>query len=127
MKPFESFLAKQLEAYVVYRQGLGYAKKPLRPRLLAFDRYLQKQNIGLDQLQPSFFLQLRAEISEHPNTVNEILLDTRSFFRFMVRKGILEKNPLKDIPRLPKRYFVPFVFSPRQTEALVEIVCQNIR
>jgi integrase/recombinase XerD len=127
MRPFESFLAEQLEAYVVYRQGLGYAKKPLRPRLLAFDRYLQKQNIGWDQLQPSFFLQLRAEISEHPNTVNEILLDTRSFFRFMVRKGILEENPLKDIPRLPRRYFVPFVFSQRQTQALIEIVCKNIR
>jgi integrase len=127
MKPFESFLAKQLEAYLAYRKELGYAKNPLKPRMLAFDRYLQKQNIGWDQLQPSFFLQLRAEISEHPNTVNEILLDTRSFFRFMVRKGILEENPLKDIPRLPKRYFVPFVFSQRQTQALIEIVCQNIR
>jgi len=127
MKPFESFLAKQLEAYVDYRQGLGYAKKALRPRLLAFDRYIAKQDIGWDQLQPSFFLQLRAEISEHPNTANEILLDTRSFFRFMVRKGILEENPLKDIPRLPKRYFVPFVFTQRQTEALIEMVCKNIR
>jgi len=45
----------------------------------------------------------------------------------MVRKGIVEENPLKDIPRLPKRYFVPFVFSQRQTEALIEIVCKNIR
>lgn len=127
MKPFESFLAKHLEEYLAYRKELGYAEKPLRPRLLVFDRYLQKQNIGWDQLQPSFFLQLRAEISEHPGTVNEILLDTRSFFRFMVRTGILEENPLKDIPRVPKRYFVPFVFSRQQTEALIEIVCKNIR
>jgi len=78
-------------------------------------------------LQPSFFLQLRSEISEHPGTVNEILLDTRSFFRFLVRKGILEENPLNDIPRLPKRHFVPFVFSQRQTEALIRTVCKNIR
>lgn len=127
MKPFESFLARQLEEYLTYRKKLGYAENPLRPRLLAFDRYIQKQNIGWDQLRPSFFLQLRAEISEHPRTVNEILLDTRSFFRFMIRKGVLEQNPLKDIPRLPKRHFVPFVFSQRQTEALIEIVCKNIR
>lgn len=127
MKPFESFLAKQLETYVAYRIGLGYAKRPLRPRLLAFDRYLQKQNIDWNQLQPSFFLQLRAEICEHPNTVNEILLDIRGFFRFLVRKGVLEENPLNDIPRLPKRYFIPFVFSNRQTRALIKTVCKNIR
>jgi len=127
MKPFESFLAKQLDEYLAYRKGLGYSKNPLKPRLLAFDRYLQKQNISWDQLQPSFFLQLRAEISEHPNTVNEILLDVRGFFRFLVRKDILEENPLKDIPRLPKRYFVPFVFSQRQTRTLIRTVCKNIR
>jgi integrase len=45
----------------------------------------------------------------------------------MERRGILRENPLKDIPRLPKRYFVPFVFSLRQTEALIEMVCKNIR
>lgn len=127
MKPFESFLAKQLEAYLAYRKGLGYAKKPLESWLLAFDRYLQKHNINWDQLQPSFFLRLRAEIREHPNTVNEILLVVRGFFRFLVRKGVLEENPLKDIPRLPKRYFVPFVFSQRQTQVLIETVCKNIR
>ncbi len=127
MKPFESFLAKQLQEYVAYRKGLGYAKNRITPWLLAFDRYLQKQNITWDQLQPSFFLQLRAEISEHPNTVNEILLDIRSFFRFLVRKGVLDQNPLKDIPRLPKRHCVPFVFSQRQTQVLIKTVCKNIR
>lgn len=127
MKPFESFLAEQLEEYMVYRKGLGYAKRPLEPRLYAFDRYIQKQNINWDQLQPSFFLQLRAEISEHPNTVNEILLDIRGFFQFLVRKGMLDQNPLKDIPRLPKRYFVPFVFSQWQTEVFIRTVCKNIR
>lgn len=127
MKPFESFLAKQLNAYLDYRKGLGYAQKPLVFRLLAFDRYLQKHDIYWDQLQSSFFLQLRANISEHPNTVNEILLDVRGFFRFLVRKGIVEENPLKDIPRRSKRYFVPFVFSETQTEMLIETVGKNIR
>jgi site-specific recombinase XerD len=127
MKPFESFLAKHLEEYVAYRQRLGYAKQRITPWLFAFDRYLQQQNINWDQLQPSFFLQLRAEISEHPNTVNEILLDIRGFFRFLVRKGILDQNPLKDIPRLAKRYYVPFVFSQKQTQTLIETVGKNIR
>jgi site-specific recombinase XerD len=127
MKPFESFLAKQLEEYVAYRKALGHAKMPLRHRLAAFDRYLQQQNINRHPLQPWFFLQLRAEISNHPNTVNEILLDIRGFFRFLVRKGVLDQNPLTDIPRLPKRYFIPFVFSSQQTEVLIKAVCKNIR
>ena len=127
MKPFESFLAKQLEEYVAYRNALGYAKMPLRHRLAAFDRYLQQQNINRHPLQPLFFLQLRTQISSHPNTVNEILLDIRGFFRFLVRKGVLDQNPLTDIPRLPKRYCVPFVFSQEETQTLIETVCKNIR
>ncbi len=127
MKPFESFLAKQLEEYVAYRKALGYAKMPLRHRLAAFDRYLQQQNINRHLLQPWFFLQLRAEISEHPNTVNEILLDIRGFFRFLVRKGVLDQNPLTDIPRVAKRYYIPFIFSSQQTEVLIKAVCKNIR
>jgi integrase/recombinase XerD len=127
MKPFESFLARHLEAYMVYRIGLGYAQKPQLDRLLAFDRYLRKHNATWDQLQPSFFLQLRGQISEHPNTVNEILLDTRSFFRFLVRKGVMDHNPVKDVPRLPKRHCVPFVFSEIQTQVLIDMVRKNIR
>lgn len=127
MKPFKSFLAPYLEEYLAYRIGLGYAQHPQRDRLLAFDRYLRKQNVTWDQLQPSFFLQLRAQVSEHPNTVNEILLDVRSFFRFLVRKGLIDQNPVKDIPRLPRRHFVPFVFSERQTQVLIKAVGKNIR
>ncbi len=67
MKHFESFMAPQLQQYVSYRQTLGYAQKGIKPSLLAFDRYLIQQNAGWDQLQPAFFLQLRAKISHHPN------------------------------------------------------------
>jgi integrase/recombinase XerD len=127
MKHFESFMAPQLQQYVAYRQALGYAKKGIKPSLLAFDRYLKQQNATWDQLQPAFFLQLRAKISHHPNTVNTILSGIRSFFDFLVRKGICEHNPLTDIPPLSERYFVPFVFSPVQTDLLLHTVCKNIR
>ena len=127
MKHFESFMAPQLQQYVSYRQALGYAQKGIKPSLLAFDRYLIQQNAGWDQLQPAFFLQLRAKISHHPNTVNTILSGIRSFFQFLVRNDICEDNPLKDIPPLPERYFVPFVFSPAQTDQLLQAVCKTIR
>jgi len=127
MKHFESFMAPQLQQYAAYRQVLGYAKKCIKPPLLAFDRYLIEQNASWDQLQPAFFLQLRATISDHPNTVNKILSALRSFFQFLVRNDICVDNPLKDIPPLPERYFVPFVFSPAQTERLLQAAGQNIR
>jgi integrase len=127
MKHFESFMAPQLQQYAGYRQALGYAKKGIKPSLLAFDRYLIEQNATWDQLQPAFFLQLRAKISHHPNTVNTILSGIRSFFEFLVRNDICEDNPLKDIPPLPERYFVPFVFSPAQTDLLLQAVCKTIR
>ena len=127
MKHFESFMAPQLQQYADYRLALGYAKKGIKPPLLAFDRYLIAQKATWDQLQPTFFLQLRAKISDHPNTVNKILSALRSFFQFLVRQQICQDNPLKDIPPLPERYFVPFVFSPAQTERLLQAVGQNIR
>ena len=127
MKRFESFLAPQLQQYAAYRLALGYAKKGIKPPLLAFDRYLIAQNATWGQLQPAFFLQLRATISHHPNTVNRILSALRSFFQFLVRQQLCEHNPLTDIPPLPERYFVPFVFSPAQTDLLLEAVCQTIR
>ena len=62
--------------------GVGYAKKGIKPSLLAFDRYLKEQNASWDQLQPAFFLQLRPTSATIPNTVNTILSGMRSFFNF---------------------------------------------
>ena len=44
-----------------------------------------------------------------------------------MRQGICDDNPLKDIPPLPERYFVPFVFSPAQTDLLLQTVGKTIR
>ena len=48
-KPFESFLATQIEEFIAYRQSLGYSLRPVRDFLLIFDRYLMesKTNRGL--------------------------------------------------------------------------------
>jgi len=127
MKPFESFMADKLEEYVIYRKELRYARKGIKPSLMAFDRYLKEQNADWEQLRPAFFLRLRANIRDNPNTVNKILSGVRSFFQFLVRQGICDRNPLRDIPPLPERYFVPFVFSPEQTDRLLQAVCKKIR
>ena len=127
MKPFESFMAPQLEDYVLYRLNLGYAKKGLRWRLLAFDRYLKEQNADWDLLEPFFFLELREKINKGPQTVNKILSTIRGFFQYFVRQDIYQENPLKDIPPLPEGYFIPFVFSPVEIEQFLEVVCNRLR
>ena len=127
MKPFESFLAPKLQEFIAYRLSLGYAKKSIRSALLSFDQYLKEQQADWVILPPSFFLELREKINKRPRTVNRILSILRSFFQFLVRQGIYCENPLQDIPPLPERYFVPFVFSPEQIEQLLQAVCKRIR
>jgi len=127
MKPFESFLAPKLEEFIAYRLSLGYAKRGIRSALLSFDHYLKEQQAQEIALPPSFFLELREKINKTPRTANRILSILRSFFQFLMRQGAYCENPLQDIPPLPERYFVPFVFSPEQIEHVLQAVCKRIR
>ena len=127
MKPFESFMARELEEYVAYRKHLGYAKKGLRTSLTAFDRYLKEHNADWDAMQPSFFLQLRTTINKHPSTVSRIFSGIRSFFDFLMRQGMCDHNPVQDIPPLPQKHFIPFVFSPEETDQLLRAICKRLR
>jgi site-specific recombinase XerD len=128
MRPFESLMADYLADYASYREQRGYAQRAIHPPLVAFDRYLKANDVSWEQLhQPAFFLHLRATISPHPNTTNRMLSHVRSLFDFLVRREIITTNPLNDIPPVPERYFVPFVFSPKQTDCLLKAVCAAIR
>ena len=128
MRTFESIMANYLIDYAAYRKQRGYARKAIYPPLVALDRYLNANNVSWEQLQrPAFFLHLRATISQHPNTTNRMLSHVRSLFDYLVRRQIVAANPLKDIPPVPERYFVPFVFSPKQTDRLLKAVCAAIR
>ena len=74
-----------------------------------------------------FLLHLRATISPHPNTTNRMLSHVRGLFDYLVRRQIVATNPLNDIPPVPERYFVPFVFSPDQTDQLLQRICKTIK
>src|SRR4030042_4960775 len=103
MKPFESFLAKNLEEYLIFRQSLGFGNKDLRYRLWPFDQYLKESGGEWDMFNPSFFLLFRAHLKGAPSTVNGILSAVRLFFQFLVRQGMLPENPLMDIPPVKGR------------------------
>ena len=127
MKNFESFLSPQLNEYLLYRQNLGYSMKNLRFHLLAFDRYLIEANAQWESLNPFFFLEMRANLDVGAVFVNRIITALRSFFKFLIRKGYVEENPLQDIPLVKENTTVPFIFSPEQTTQLLTAVCKRIQ
>lgn len=127
MKPFRSLMASRLEEYVAYRKSLGYTDENLRAGLLHFDRYLQETKADGDNLRPSFFLDLRESLKGDPRTVNGILCQVRGFFQFLVRLGAYRENPLEDIPPRPERAYIPFVFSPEETEELLIVIQKGLR
>lgn len=127
MKPFESFLADQLNEYLTYRQGLGYTLMPTRAYLLTFDRYLKQTQADWTSFEPTFFLEMTARLTMDSRSVNGIVSALRMFFRFLVRRDYLEENPVRDIPPLKENTIVPFIFSPEQVDQFLEVICTKIR
>ena len=127
MKPFESFLAPQLDAFIAYREGLGYTMRRRRSHLLALDRYLKDKGAQWSSFDPSFFLRMRTEVGKGTRHTNQILLTARVFFRFLLRLGYVEENPLQDVPLLKENVSIPFIFSRGQTDQLLTALCRKIR
>ena len=127
MNKFKSFLAPQLQQYVIYRHNLGYSMKASLSHLNTFDRYLlQKQAVQV-LLQPSFFMAMQADLRIESRSVNNIVASVRVFFNYLVRNGLYKQNPLKDIPYLAENDILPFIFSPEQVTRLLSAVSNRIR
>jgi len=127
MKPFESFLAPQLDEFMAYRKRLGYETRNRRGFLLAFDRYLKEKDADWSAFKPSFFLRMRTELQKGPKLTNKILMSARVFFRFLMRLGYVDVNPLQDVPPLKENVYIPFLFSREQTDQLLAAICRRIR
>jgi site-specific recombinase XerD len=127
MNKFKSFLSPQLQQYLIYRQNLGYSMKPSLSHLKTFDRYLKQRQAEPVLLQPSFFVQMQADIKIEPRSVNRLLSSVRVFFNYLVRTGAYDHNPVKDIPYLPENDILPYIFSPEQVNHLLAAVSNRIR
>jgi site-specific recombinase XerD len=127
MRHFKSSLAILLKEYITYRCSLGYTENNLRPWLYAFDQYVCAKEAGPDDLKPPFFLELKKKFKEKPQTFNAILLAMRGFFNYLVRREIIDENPVIDICSYAENAFIPFVFSPDQIDKLLVIIRSAIR
>lgn len=119
MIPFNSPLAGLIRQYIDYRKSLGYRDRALPGQLLVLDRIITDQGIGLQDLNPSFFLDIRIAYKDRPNVFNAMLLGMRGFLNYLTRCQIICYNPLIDIKAYPQNAFIPFVFSPEQINQLI--------
>lgn len=127
MKPFESFMAEKLEAYIEYRLSLGFTDNDLRSRLLVVDRYARQAAFCWNDLRPSFFLDMQQSLPGAPRTVNGVLSVMRGFFQFLVRDGSLSENPLLSVPAKKENAYIPFLFSFEEIDLLLAAMAKNIR
>ena len=127
MNKFKSFLAPQLQQYVIYRHNLGYSMKASLSHLKTFDRYLMQKQAEQVLLQPSFFMAMQADLQIEPRSVNRILSSVRVLFNYLVRTGTYDHNPVKDIPYLPENDILAYIFSPEQVDHLLSAVSSRIR
>jgi len=127
MKPFESLLASSLEQYLSYRKSLGYTNKSLMTALRSFDRYLVHTPAEVYDISSLFILEFKKNLKGNPRSINSTLSGARGFFDFLVRKEIIDHNPVKDIPSAKETAFAPFIFSADQTNRLLGAIEKRIR
>lgn len=127
MKKFKSFLAQHLEDFIQYRLDLGYVNKSLRSQLRVFDKYVLEKAQDWEDLTPAFFLNFREQIRGQPRTVNCVILVVRNLFDYLHRNGHCSHNPVQDLPTKTENAFIPFIFSPEQTDQLLQAVQNQIR
>ncbi len=127
MKPFESFLSRQMKAFIAYREQLGYSAETICASLLVLDRYIVQQSDQDAVWQPMFYLKLRKELDLAPSSINLVLYAARCFFEYLKRTRQCHSNPVQDVPPLPTQAYIPFVFSSEQTNQLLDVVCKQIR
>ncbi len=127
MKRFNSFLSGQIEDFIEYRVRLGYSDRMMVYSLRLFDRHVIEKNATWASFDPLFFIRFRADLNHETRSINMNFRMIKMFFNFLIRKDLIFENPLIEIAALPKNQIVPFIFSPEETDLLLNALIKLIR
>ena len=127
MNRFNSFLTDQMEDFIEYRLQLGYSVGAMVHHLKIFDRYMVEKNTTWTSFKPLFFLEFRSSLNYQNRSKNMGFRMVKMFFNFLIRKDLIQENPLLEIAQLPKNQIVPFIFSPEETDLLINGVIKLMR
>jgi len=127
MKHFNSFLAGQMEDFIEYRLQLGYSDRMMVYSLRLLDRHVIEKNATRASFDPLFFIRFRADLNHEKRSINMSFRMIKMFFNFLIRKGLIFENPLIEIAELPENQIVPFIFSPEETDLLLNTLIKLIR
>ena len=95
--------------------------------LKVFDRYVVEKNATWASFNPLFFLEFRASLNYENRTKNMGFRMVKMFYNFLIRKDLIQDNPLLEIAQLPKNQIVPFIFSPEETDLLINGIIKLMR
>lgn len=116
-----------MEQYIEYRESLGYSTKAV-DSLRRLDRYMVTENVtSFKALTPLFFLKMRIDPAIDQNTINWVIYALRGFFQYLVRIEFCQYNPLVGIPRFKGNNIIPFIFSDKETDHLLEAAWRQVR
>ena len=127
MKHFKSFLAEQMENFIEYRLQLGYSVGNMVHYLKIFDRYVVEKKTTWASFNPLFFLEFRGSLHYENRSKNMGFRMVKMFFNFLIRKDLIQENPLLEIVQLPKNQIIPFIFSPEETDLLLNGIIKLMR
>ncbi len=127
MKRFKSFLSEQMESFIEYRLQLGYSARMMIYSLKVLDKYVVEKNATWASFNPFFFLKFRASLNYETRSINMTFRMIKMFFKFLIRKDLIQENPLIEIGELPENQIVPFIFSPEETDLFLDALIKLMR
>jgi integrase/recombinase XerC len=116
------------ERFLKYERNYsGHTIRAYMNDLAEFEDFLKQNSIDLEKVNPKnlnlYSLNLYTKNSK--STVSRKLTTLRSFFTFMVRKGLLKQNPAKLIPLPKKEKTLPVFLSVDEVFILINSIDQE--
>ncbi|MFH1186055.1 MAG: tyrosine-type recombinase/integrase [Chloroflexota bacterium] len=125
---FHSSLGRHLQAYLDFRQRLGYTSFADSPQARDFDYYLAFHGATLKDLDERLVVHWMHAIPRHAAaTKNGKLRFARGFFSYLVRVGLARENLARRIPYLKQKTYQPHIYTLKEIHQILEEARKNQR